>query len=442
MKQLYEFANAIKSIIEKSPSPQIQEAREIVCLINEFLYNYHDDIGYVEAIGQKFDYFSEFHKFWHKNHIDILECKIDDDTCRKVAIALHGIYQLTDGEAFKETWNTYGLSGEDVCRVRLFTANQDFRGSLDFKQLSTRFRSDNSIFDENAIIRDPSHFISAIGLSNRSQSDKRTRFARNIASFVIERNCSPIDIIKYYDNDVSAFREALINSNSGYGNKKTDMFIRDMVVLGIWPDVRGFETIDVASDVNTMKVALRTGILTTAIPPVSSFLDIFCYQYAHIEQMTALAWRRVWEIWQDLFPDQSLSSPCLLDYFVYKVVGKQFCQKNLSIFKCSETEHTFRWHSTRNRTCQVCNKEGKYHVRAEVVDKVYPCCDPEGEIAILQSDFVTNLPEEKKITTCPFSNICLGHKHLNPPKSISIKGQTGWETAYALRGDGGGGLMS
>ena len=44
------------------------------------------------------------------------------------------------------------------------------------------------------------------------------------------------------------------------------MFLRDMVVLGVWKDVKGFDKIDVASDINTIKVALRTGIIKTQIP--------------------------------------------------------------------------------------------------------------------------------------------------------------------------------
>ena len=78
---------------------------------------------------------------------------------------------------------------------------------------------------------------------------------------------------------IGGIQKALINlPHSGYGNKKADMFIRDMIVLGIWKNVKNFESINVASDVNTIKVALRTGILKTEIPLVSSFLDIFCYQ--------------------------------------------------------------------------------------------------------------------------------------------------------------------
>lgn len=442
MEHLAAFAHSIKSVMERTPIMDVVGAREIVRLVNEFLYTTHEGIGKIEALGQTFDFFSEFHKFWHNHYEEILDCRINDESCRKVAIALHDIYVLTNGNAYQEVWDTYGLTPEDTCRVRLFTANQDFRGSLDFKNLSDAFNADPSSFDENVIIENPDNFISSIGLNDKSQTDKRTRYAKNIASFVKNHSSSPIDIIKSFGNDVSAFRKALIDSNSGYGYKKADMFIRDMVVLGIWPRVCGFDAIDVASDVNTMKVALRTGIITTAIPLVSSFIDIFCYQYGYIETMNARAWRRVWEIWCEMFPNESLLSPCLLDYFVYKVIGKQFCGNYLAVFKCDEQDHVFRWHSGRNKTCQVCYKRGRRNVKAHVVAKVCPCCDAEGEVAILQSEFVKSLPQDKKIRTCPFSAICSEYKYLNPPKSISIKGQTGWETAYAIKGEGGGGLMA
>ena len=45
---------------------------------------------------------------------------------------------------------------------------------------------------------------------------------------------------------------------------------------------------------------------------------------------------------------------------------------------------------------------------------------------------------------CPFKEICeqYGNKKLMPPKSISIKGQTGWTSAYSSKETGGGGLMA
>lgn len=442
MRELSAFANSVKHIMESKHELDIDGAREIVRLINDFLYTTHDGIGSIEVLGQTFAYFSDFHKFWHKNYTEILDCKINDNACEKVAIALHEIYVLTKGDAFHEVWDRNGLSDEDTCRVRLFTANQDFRGSLNFKTLSEKFTSDPTAFDETVISEMPEQFIAYLGLNQKSQSDKRIQYAKGIATFVKKRKCSPIELLKSFNYDVSQLRLSLIGCNAGYGYKKADMFIRDMVVLGIWKNVIGFDSIDVASDVNTMKVALRTGIITTAIPLVTSFLDIFCYQYGYIENLNARAWRRVWEKWKELFPDETLESPCLLDYFVYKVVGKQFCGNKLAIFQCDENHHQFRWHSGQNKTCQECYKNGKRHVKAHVIAKVCPCMDSEGHVAILQSEFVKSLPDDKKFGECPFSQVCAHHKNLQPPKSISIFGQTSWQTAYSITGEGGGGLMA
>ena len=158
--------------------------------------------------------------------------------------------------------------------------------------------------------------------------------------------------------------------------------------------------------------------------------------------MNAAAWRRVWEIWRNKYPQESPLSPSLLDFFVYKVVGKEFCKDSVAIFQCDNYAHTFRWHSARNRTCQVCYANGIKGVKASVIRKTYPCSDTEGEIAILQTDFVKSLPNDKKLKACPFSKICKEHKNLLPPKSISILGATGWQSAYTKTGDGGGGLMA
>ena len=191
-----------------------------------------------------------------------------------------------------------------------------------------------------------------------SQNDKRINYAKNISGFLLAHDCSPYEIINKYNRDVYSLRNAMIACNAGYGNKKADMFIRDMVVLGIWMNVTGFENINVASDINTIKIALRTGIIKTEIPLVSSFLDIFCYQYSYIDDMNAKAWRRVWEIWNNKYPNEQIASPCLLDYFVYNVVGRQFCKESLSIFKGDNCGHIFRWHSGQNKTCQVCHAQG------------------------------------------------------------------------------------
>ena len=443
MDELLAFCNAIKSKMNGESDFNISQARDIVRTINDFLYTNYGGIGETHALGTSFEYFSDFHKYWEKHHKEILDCRIDEEKCRAVADALHSVFVRTKGEAFCFAFDGCGLKHEDICRVRLFTANQDFRGTRSFPYFARIFQDDYTIFDEEKIEADPNGFVSRLGISNLSQTDKRIKYAKNIASFVLQNKCPPIDLIHIFGKDIYKLRNALIGcKGAGYGNKKADMFLRDMVVLGCWKKVKGFDMIDVASDVNTIKVALRTGIIKTEIPLLSSFLDIFCHQYSYIDEMNAMAWRRVWEIWKAVYPKESIPSPCLIDYFVYRVVGKQFCKEILYEFECETEHHRFKWHSGRNQTCQLCYKHGKKSVKAKVVGRKLPCEDSEGSISILNTDYVSSLPEEQKFDSCPFVDICGNNKKLMPPKSISIMGQTGWTSAYAKQGEGGGGLMS
>ena len=443
MNSLSKFCSEIKAIIGETGTLSLTDARKVVKSINDFLYTNYPGIGSTLELGEYREYFSDFHKFWEAHHKEILDCKIDDEKCELVADALRAIYVKTDGNAFRELYDTCGLSKDDVCRVRFLTANQDFRGSLDFAKLAKIFKTDPSIFDEELIAGEPAAFIGKIGIADKSQNDKRNGYAETISKFLLDKGCDPYGLIDKYQRDIFQLRQAIIACDgAGYGNKKTDMFLRDMVVLGVWEDVTGFDKIDVASDVNTIKVALRTGIIKTEIPLVSSFLDIFCHQYSYIETMNASAWRRVWEIWNKKYPAECIESPCLIDYFVYNVIGKQFCKEILYQFECETHAHTFVWHSGRNKTCQVCLKNGIKKVKAQPTAKMMPCSNEEGYVAIHETPYVLSLHDEEKINQCPFKDICQENRNLQPPKSISILGQTGWTTAYARRNEGGGGLMA
>lgn len=445
MDALSQFYQKLSQIASKNSELTISQARDVVRLINEFLYCTNpDETERTQALGSMWRYLSDFHKYWEQYHKQILDCKIDDEKCKQVADALHEVYVLTKGKAFADIYSPAGLTKEQICQVRLLTANQDFRGSRNFSELAEIFNDDPSIFDLQSIVDDPSAFVKSLKISNLSQTDKRESYAKNIAKFVLAHNCSPYELITKYNNNVFDFRNALIECNgAGYGKKKADMLVRDMVVLKIWNNITGFENIDVASDVNTIKVALRTGIIKTEIPLVSSFLDIFCHQYAYMDEMNAKAWRKVWDIWcKNYSKKESLSSPCLIDYFVYGVIGKQFCKESLALFEGIDCRHRFPWHSTRNKKCQICFQQGLGRKDAKVVDIIMPCSSEEGKIAILQTAYVRSLPEEEKIKQCPFKDICEENRKLMPPKSISIMGQTGWTTAYAERGLGGGGLMA
>ena len=165
---------------------------------------------------------------------------------------------------------------------------------------------------------------------------------------LIEYNIEPYDLLEFHDGDIEKIRDFMIaRTGAGFGNKKTDMFLRDMVVLKVWENPNNFEMIDVASDINTIKVALRTGILKTEIPLVSSFLDIFCHQYSLIDRMNALAWRRVWEVWKDKYPEECIEGPCLMDYLIYKIIGKEFCREGLYEYQCDKKNHTFKYKNGR-----------------------------------------------------------------------------------------------
>lgn len=444
MDALSNFYQNLSQISISKDELTIEQAREVVKQINEFLYCTNpNETEKIEAFGDVWNYISEFHKYWEQQHQQILDCKIDEKQCELVADALHSVYVQTKGKAFTHIYDTCGLSREEICQVRMLTANQDFRGSRNFSDLARRYDEDPSIFDPASIAEDPESFTNSLGLTNLSQNDKRISYAKNIAEFILRCECTPFEVISKFNNNVYELRNALINCiGAGYGNKKADMFIRDMVVLGIWENIKGFEKIDVASDINTIKVALRTGIIKTAIPLVSSFLDIFCHQYTYIDKINAEAWRRVWEIWVNKYPTETLSSPCLMDYFVYGVVGKQFCKEILVLYKCEQHAHEFYWHTARNKICQICFNENHRRLPANVVARIMPCSSDEGRVAILKTNYVSSQPKEEKLEQCPFKDICGDNKRLMPPKSISILGQTGWTTAYTEKGAGGGGLMA
>ena len=429
MSILDEFLDDIEIInSERNGDCTIEQSQRVVKIINEFLYSEYSGPEKIEAFGRSFAYFSAFHKYWNDNHEKILNARISDSACSEVAEILHNEFINSKGMSFTTVYNTGRLKPEEICRIRFLTANQDFRGSRDFGELIKIYRKKKTIFDEEYIKTQPEEFLKNLNISKLSQTDKRPLFAQKACDFILEKNTTPYGLIDYYEHDVSRLRKELISFGAGYGNKKTDMFIRDMVVLRVWEDVRGFDEVDVASDINTIKIALRTGILQTDIPLVSSFLDIFGNQYSYIDRMNAKAWRRVWELWDKKYPNE-ISSPCLIDYFIYNKVGRELC-KQRSYFLC-EKGHLFEGNANI-KYCKECNSK-KQKVLAKKVLVGKPCeVDPQ----------VYN--GESLFEECPFKLICdkNGKKDLNPPSSISITGNTGWEKAYSKPGQGGGGIMS
>ena len=481
MKELFE--NFIRQL-QQYPSGKISliDIRNTIRTINEFFYTTYRDIGTVTALEQNFQYFSDFHKFWKEHHAEILDFQIAEDKCAAVADVLHNIRDHYGDEPFAVTLDTANLPPEAIAQVRYFTANQDFR--LPLGAQFSKYREDCSQFDAATIYQRPVGLLEYFELTGASQSDKRADYARNAAKLLIDRGIDVFDLAEHCDNDAVKIRRLLTETaNIGYGDKKANMFIRDMWSLGVWTGLQNIDKIDVASDVNTMKVALRTGIVKTAIPLLSSFLDIFGYQYILTDAMCVKAWRRVWEIWKEQNPNTALDSPAFMDFFLYNVIGRKFCNDRLYQYRCTgNPNHTFET-GGRSSNCQMCQAETKTEVTLAIEDekKFYVCNGPErhhipkkpgrlkycpqcrnkvvhkseliqrmlpcmsdSEIA-RNFDFAYSL-DGKPIHRCFFVYACQPQSPdfipFDPPKSISIKGRTGWTEAYSDRKRGGGGLSA
>lgn len=438
MEELVNFLNNILKNIGQNNINEIsmEQARKVINEINNFLYT-----GYEEM-----EEISEYHKFWKKNCEKILDPKINEEKCKQVADIFHAIYRKNKS-VFYSLYSKEHLTDEEVCKIRFYTATQDFYGSRKFSDYAEIYKKDNNVFDKQYILSNSGRFLNDLKLINLSQNDKRKKYAQKSAEFLRELDCEPYDLLEKFDYDVINLKEALVNHvGMGFGNKKADMFIRDMVVLKIWKKYKNFDRLNVASDRNTMKIAFRSGILTTEIPLMTSFLDIFSYQYGLIDQWNVKAWRKVWECWKQKYPNECIEGPCLIDYLVYRIIGKEFCNETLAIYQCKEQEHTFKWHTTRQKKCHICLENNKNN-EAKVIKKILPCQDEEGSICITKSEYVSGDHAVLNwITECPLKEVCHPTSEnfvkYNEPKSISILGKTGWERARVNKNEGGGGLMS
>jgi len=414
-------------------------AQRVLERLNEYFFQTYDGIGTTTINDKAYQYFSEFHKFWESHHAEIINARIDRTQARMSAQALHSALLKYGKGIFQVTLNTHGLSKQAVAQVRFLTANQDFREPPEDQ--FGKYLEDDTQFDPRAIADDPAGFLAFLGMTRLSQSDKRLDYAKRAAEFLIARKINAYDIAMYYDNDAEKIRDALVdNVGMGYGRKKTDMFIRDMVVLGVWPNLSNMQIIDVASDRNTMKLALRTRILQTDIPLLSSFLDIFGYQYSYIDAMSAAAWRTVWEEWKAIEPQSVPIAPCMMDFLLYRI-GREYCDDKLVEFVCGNGHHFFNF-GARLKLCRECRSP------LTKVRELLPCQveshqlprDEEGKLRLDEANLLRTFDG-----VCIFESACRpktdDFKKLSPPRSISIVGRTGWTDSYAYKGEGGGGMM-
>jgi len=422
---------------------EVQLAKRFLEKLNEYFYQTYDGIGKTKFEDEELQYFSEFHKFWEAHHQEILNARINHAQARLVAESLSRAVRKYGRSILTVTHETHGLRPQAIAQVRFFTANQDFREPPENQ--FEKYLEDPTRFDAREIAEDPEGFLKFLGMTRLSQTDKRLDFARNAAKFLLDKGITAFEIARHFDNDAVRIRKELVEApNIGYGLKKANMFIRDMVELDVWPELRHFDQVDVASDINTMKLALRARILQTDIPLLSSFLDIFCYQYTYIDKMSAKAWRRVWEEWQQIDPETAPKSPCLMDFLLYRI-GREYCDEKVVRYVC-EQGHVFYHFGARLKNCRVCRRAGR-RVRAQIRGKLLPCQLDEKDLPREGGQLL--LSDRNLLKT--FDGVCIleaacqpkteKFRALNPPRSISIKGQTSWTNSYAYREKGGGGMM-
>lgn len=372
VKELLQEINDVLSEDKNSVKDETYVARVFLDRVNEYFYQ-----------STNSEYISEYHEYWEKNHKDILRIEINEKQAGRVAEVFNRVFANPSAYPDIEISpriNRNGLSVNDIANIRFFTAIQDFKidiykgGKDPFQQYLKKpeWFTASRIVRNRDIIIDFLKFLGALG----SQVDKRESWMKNAAEFLLQIcNGDAFNIYEICNNDVLEVRKLLAdNLEIGYSRKKADMLIRDMLDWKVWKPGKNVDSLNVASDANTMRIALRAGILEMPIKLVASYLDIYCYQYAYMDNMTQKAWRCVWEKWKEIYPNNCPASPASMDYLIYKSIGKKNCKPNA-------------------RKCSVC-----------ILDSI--------------------CPKDKR--------------NLKSPKSISIEGQTGWKKGKTDSGGGGG----
>ena len=222
MDSFSHFINSLLSNIKINYNNQlaIEQVRNAISKINEYFYTIKPDIGSTKVMEQNFEYFSEFHKFWEGHHEEILDPQIVEDKCHKIAKIFNDLVNKYGRQIFYDLYDTNNLSSEEICKIRYFSANQDFRDSLNFSRLIDIYQTDPTIFDKEKINNSPEDFLRNLGLTSLSQSDKRVKYAKTSSQILIDNNIEPFDLFEHYNNDVLEIKNFLLNrQGTGFGNK-------------------------------------------------------------------------------------------------------------------------------------------------------------------------------------------------------------------------------
>lgn len=393
MRTIDDLLRAMAEIEDDRDGDPIFRARSVLWTLNRYLYQATGDTEGNDI--------SPFHGWWRQNAEAVVGAHTDDQQCRLVAERLEQHFSSTTTLAARPPRS---LTQTQVANVRFFSAVQDFNFSFTSQPYDIAMDRPE-LFDASFIAANhPSAINEFLGLIGaRGQYAKRQGFALNSANFLLDGHDGDAhQLYGDFGSSVVDLRGALVeNGTLGFSAKKANMFIRDMFDWGIWQPGADASQLDVAADTNLMRIALRTGIVRIEIPVlIASYLDIYSYQYGAIDAATVAAWRRVWELWGELPDNHRVAAPASIDYLIYRLGwrnGRYCCSKG-------------------RRKCEAsgpCNELGQ------------DSCPAHGSTACEGY--------------CLFNRICPDElKPLQPPKSISIVGGTGWTDGKTDEGGGMG----
>lgn len=402
--------------------------------INRFLYLHPQEL--------EPKWISRYHKVWAQFAPRILQLQIDDDNCLKVAQVFEKLHVGNAGRFRAPQERTSGLSREQIADVRFITAAQDWK----LKQKGNPYeiaRQHPDWFEPKRIASDPEALINqvlgALGV-RPDQATKRVDYARNGAQFLVQHyEGSAYNLGPKHNFDAAEIREALVEPEDaaylghiGFSYKKADMFIRDMHDFGVWP-LRRIEALDVPPDINTMRAAIRTGILHGSNPFLTSYLDIYSYQYELVAELTSSAWRRVWERWGELPRNHRVEGPAFFDFLLYEILARECAALTTArVMECRQCSRSSLVKS-RVRTCPNCGSTDTWVTRERGT--------PDQFRQLIRRGCSFCAPREKG--ACVFDDIITFDRwSLAPPKSISRIGGTGWKDGFATEDEGGGGITS
>jgi hypothetical protein len=402
--------------------------------MNRFLYVHTQDL--------EPKWISRYHEVWARFAPSILQLRINNDSCLKVAQVFEKVHSGGAGRYKAPQERSAGLSKEQIANVRFVTAAQDWK----LKQTGNPYeiaRQHPDWFDPKRIASDPetavNQILGALGV-RPDQGTKRVDYARNGAQFLIQHyDGSAYNLGPKHHFDAAELREALVEPDDpaylghiGFSYKKADMFIRDMYDFDVWR-LQRIEALDVPPDINTMRAAIRTGILHGPKPFLTSYLDIYSSQYELVAGLTSQAWRKVWERWGELPDNHRVEGPAFFDFLLYEVLSRECAllvtAKVLNCRRCASSSLV----KARVRTCPNCGSTNTWTTRERGTQ------DQFRELIHRGCGFCG----QREGGSCVFDGIITFDRwSLAPPKSISRIGGTGWDDGYTTEHEGGGGITS